>query len=434
MKRTDLIRCLRICCAIVLGAGYFSTLAAADWPQFRGVSGQGHSTATGLVTTWSETENVKWKAPIPGLGHSSPVVDAQRIWMSTAQNEGRSLRAICVERGSGQLLHNVEIFRVEDPGSIHGKNSYATPTPIIDGEKIYFHFGPNGTGCLDSNGQILWKNEDLEYRQAHAPASSPVLFENTLILTCDGNDNQFLTALDTQTGKAVWKTVRQHLEDARGKAASMVESRRGFALMAYSTPLVIDVAGSLQLVSTAADHVASYDPRSGEEIWWHPYDGFSEVARPVFGHGLVFVVGFELVSQPVIYAIRPEHRGRITKEHLAWRYDRSVSHVPSPLLVGTEIYLIGDEGIATCLDANTGRVHWKQRIGGNYSASPLYADEKIYCFSEEGKTTVLQPGTEFRVLATNHIRGRIMATPAAPGALFIRSNTHLYCLESLKRR
>ena len=201
-------------------------------------------------------------------------------------------------------------------------------------------------------------------------------------------------------------------------------------MMAYSTPLVINVNSKNQLVSTAADHVAAYDLLTGNEIWWHPYDGFSVVARPIQGRDCIFVVGFEQQSQPVMFAIRPAARGKITKDELVWTQRQSVSHVPSPILIGDEIYLIGDQGVAVCLDARTGKPYWKQRIGGNYSASPISVDKRIYFLSDQGKVTVIVADKEFHALATNRLQGRFMASPAAAGdSLFLRSATHLYRID-----
>ena len=411
--------------AMLLAGGLCTALVAAEWPQFRGPNGQGHSNASALPIRWDETTNVTWKTRIPGEGLSSPVISGDQIWMTTALEEGRSLRAVCVHRESGQIVHDVEVFHPTEAGPHHPKNSFASPTPVFEGRYVYVHFGSKGTACLSVDGEVVWKQSTLDYRLPHGGASSPVLFENLLILTCDGTDNQFLVALDKSNGDVVWKSRRQHLNEAHIKDKSEPDSRRGFRLMSYSTPLVIQVNGVPQLVSTGADHVAAYHARTGREIWWYGYDGFSRTARPLYAHGLVFVTGIE--QAPMFYAIRPNNRGKITAAQVAWKLSRGVPHVPSPLVVGDEIYLFNDRGIVTCLDARTGREHWKERIGGNYSASPIYADGRIYVSSEEGKTSVLVPGKEFKLLATSQLDGGILASPAAAGqSLFLRTATHLY--------
>ena len=404
--------------------------AFADWPQFRGPTGQGISHATDLSLRWSETENVAWKVPVPGQGYSSPVIGGSQIWMTTASDEGRSLRAICFDPGSGKLIHNVELVRRSNPGPVHSRNSHATPTPVWEDDRIYIHFGAAGTFCLDGRGRVVWKQDSLAYRQPYSGGSSPVLAGNLLILTCDGTDVQFIAALDKRDGHVAWKTDRKHLEQTRLKVEKMTGKREGYALMAYSTPLVIEVNLKKQLVSTGADCAAAYDVETGEEIWWCVYDGFSEVTRPVYSHGIVFLTAFESQTTPVLYAIRPNARGEVTRSDLVWRIDRSVSHVPSPLLVRDELYFISDKGVASCVDARSGKLHWRQRIGGNYSASLLLADQRIYAFSEEGKTVVWKPGTRFRHLAENQLDGRFMASPAVKEkALYLRSDTHLYRIE-----
>lgn len=395
-------------------------LAAADWHQFRGPQGQGHADAHDLPIHWSETENVVWKVDIPGEGYSSPIVVNDQIWLTSAQEKGRSLRALCVERDSGKIIHNVELFRQEDSGPKNVKNSFASPTPICKNDRVFIHFGQRGTACLSTSGEVLWKNSTLRYEQPYGGASSPILFENSLILTCDGNDTQFVVALNEQTGEIVWKTVRTHFK----------ERDKPMPLMAYSTPLIVVVDGVPQIVSSAADHAAGYDARTGREIWWLRYDGFSEVFRPVTWQGLVFLQAFENLAEVKLYAIRSDGKGEITKTHVEWKLDRGAPFVPSPLVVGDELYIINDGGIAMCFDASSGQEHWKERVGGNHSASPLYGDGKIYCFNEQGVSSVLMTGKSFQRLAENTLAEGIIASPAAADrALYIRTKSHLYRIE-----
>jgi len=407
---------------------------AADWPQFRGPEGQGHAEARDLPTQWSETKNVTWKVAVPGKGLSSPVIRGDQIWVTTALDDGRSLRALCFHRRDGRKVHDRELFRPAEPSAVHSKNSRATPTPVIDDAHVYVHFGVSGTACLSMGGDVIWKNSELEYHQPYAGVSCPILFGDLLILSCDGTDVQFVTALDKRTGKRVWKTPRGHLEAALQRVETESYPERGFPLMAYSTPLVVDVNGVPQLVSPAADHVAAYDARTGKEIWWLSYSGFSEVARPVYAHGLMFVAGFETQAQPTLYAIRPEGQGAVGETHLEWKVTRGVPHVPSPIVVGEELYMVNDDGIGTCIDAKTGASRWTKRIGGNYSASPIYADGKIYFLSEAGKTTIIAPEKKYRIVGVNELDGRFLASPAAVGrAIFLRSDGHLYRIEQDRR-
>lgn len=401
-----MLRCwLALCFSALLAV----PAAADEWPQFRGPDGQGHASQRGLPLEWSETKNVVWKTPIEGLGWSSPVIRGQQIWLTAATDEGHSLRAVCVDLETGKILHDVEAFQVESPGSVHSKNSHASPSAVLEGDRVYVHFGDNGTACLSSEGKVLWRNNELKYAHGHGPAGSPVLYKDLLIVSCDGTDIQYVAALDKRTGKLRWKT------DRKGR-------------MAYSTPLVIRVGGEDQLVSTGGDAVVAYAPGDGEELWRARYDGYSEVPRPVYGQGLVFICsGYD---NPMLYAIRPDGRGDVTDTHVAWSLTKAAPLNPSPLLIGEELYLVSDRGIASCLDAKTGEVRWQKRVPGNYSASPLAADGKIYFTNETGLTTVLAARDEFEELAANQVEGRTLASLAVAGrAIFLRTDTHLYRIE-----
>jgi len=394
---------------------------ARDWPQFRGPDGQGHAEATGLPLKWSESDNVSWKVPITGRGWSSPSIADGKVWLTTAQDDGHSLRAVALDVRSGSILHDVEVFAKTDPGAIHSKNSHASPTPLIDGHRVYVHFGAHGTACLTTQGDIVWKMDELKYNHQHGPGGSPLVWQDLLIVNCDGTDVQFVVALDKETGKVRWKRDRGHISEPR-------RTGKEVAPMAYSTPLLIEVEGRPQIISAGADHVAAYDPASGNEIWWAAYNGYSNVPRPVFGHGLVFVSsGY---GSPTLYAIAVDGQGDVTASKAAWNMKRAAPLSPSPLLVGDELYVISDAGIATCLDARTGKRHWQQRLGGNFSASPVYADGRIYLLDENGSTTVLRPGKTYEELASNKLEGRTLASLAvADGAIFLRTESHLYRLE-----
>jgi len=380
---------------------------ASDWPQFRGPTGQGVSDEQGLPLTWSETKNVRWKVAIPGKGWSSPVVHGDRIWLTTATEEGKSLRAISVDRNTGAIVQNVEVFHLKSAKLANPKNSFASPTPIVEGDRVYVHFGAFGTACITQSGEIVWKTK-LEYDNGqHGTGSSPVLYQDLLIISCDGNDVQFVVALDKLTGKVRWK-----------------KSREGY--QAYTTPLIVSLPGGDQVISPGAFRAIAYDPRNGKELWQVTYgEGFSNVPRPVYGDGLVFIcTGFQ---QPSLLAVRLDGKGDVTKSKVQWKLDRGVPLTPSPLLVGSELYMVTDNGIVTCVDAKTGKEYWRARVGGNHSASPVYADGRIYFLSEEGESVVLAPGQQLKHLATNQLDGRTLASMAvSSGSIFIRSDTHLY--------
>jgi outer membrane protein assembly factor BamB len=395
--------CLTLCLA--------ATALIQDWPEFRGPTGQGHSDERGLPLTWGEDKNVKWKVAIPGRGWSSPAIQGDRIWLTTATEEGQSLRAVSVDRNNGTILQNIEVFRLKSTGSINSKNSQASPTPIIEGDRVYLHFGANGTACITQSGQIVWKTHLAYDNGQHGPGGSPVIYGELLIVGCDGQDIQYVAALDKHTGKVRWKRPRQGYQ-------------------AYTTPLIIRLPGGDQVISPGALRAIAYEPRTGKELWQVSYgEGFSNVPRPVYGHGMVFIcTGFH---QPSLLAVRLDGRGDVTKTHVAWALKRGVSLTPSPLLIGDELYLISDNGIATCIDAKTGTEHWRARVDGNHSASPIYADGRIYFLSEEGESVVIAPGKEFKLLARNQLDGETLASMAVSGAsIFIRSRTHLYRLSN----
>ena len=390
--------------------------AAEDWPQFRGPTGQGHSKEQGLPLEWSETQNIAWKVPVSG-GWSSPVIAGGRVWVTavdaTRNKRGEdsviSLRLIGLDVTSGREVVNTEVFKIDNPGAINIKNSRASPTPIVDGDRVYVHFGEDGTAALTTSGQLLWSTR-LRYDAQHGNGGSPVLYRDLLIINCDGWGNDaYVVALDTQTGKSKWRTSR----------------RRPWS-QAYSTPLVIRVGDEDQVVSVGAFRTVAYEPLTGKEIWRVSYgEGFSNVPRPVFGQGLVFIAtGFQ---EPALMAVRADGRGDVTRTHVAWMLTRGAPYTPSPILVGDELYYISDTGVLSCVDATTGKMIWQQRLGGNYSASPVFADGRIYTLSEEGMTTVFAPGKTFQKLATNRLDGTTLASIAiSDRSLFIRSDTHLY--------
>jgi len=382
---------------------------ADDWPQFRGPMGQGHSTEHNVPVEWSESRNIAWKTPVPGRGWSSPVVAAGRVWLTTSvKANGASLRAVAYDVETGREVVNTEVFHIRSAELLNPKNSQASPTPIVDGDRVFVHFGAEGTAALSTSGDVVWKTR-FPYQSQHGNGGSPALYGDLLILSCDGSDEAFVVALDKHTGKVRWKTWRRQPWD-----------------QAYSTPLVIRVGERDQIVSVGAYRAAAYDPQTGKEVWRVSYaDGFSNVPRPVYGHGLVYIAtGFQ---QPTLLAVRPDGAGDVTKTHVAWTLRRAAPLTPSPLIVDDEIYVVNDGGIASCLDAKTGSTYWQQRLGGEYSASPAFADGRIYFLSEGGIATVVEPGKTFRTLARNSLDGQTLASMAiSAGSIFIRTDSHLY--------
>ena len=382
------------------------------WPEFRGPTGQGHSTERDVPLEWSESRNVLWKTQVQGRGWSSPVVERDRVWLTTAPSGrgGTSLRAMAFDVESGREVVNVEVFHLRESDLLNPKNSHASPTPIVEGDRVYVHFGAAGTAALTTSGDIVWKTR-LSYQSQHGNGGSPVLYKDLLIVSCDGSDEAYVVALDKATGKTRWKRNRRYPFD-----------------QAYSSPLVIRVGEHDQVVSVGAYRATAYDPASGAEIWRVNYDdGFSNVPRPVYGHGLVYIAtGFQ---QPSLLAVRADGKGDVTRTHVAWKLSRGAPDPPSPWLVGDELYVVSDLGMVSCLDAVSGALHWQQRIGGNHSASPVLAAGRIYFLSEEGVTTVIAPGKTFQKLATNVLDGAALASMAVFGrSIFLRTQSHLYRL------
>jgi outer membrane protein assembly factor BamB len=410
-------RLLVLAAVSVFGAG---AAAGADaWPEFRGPTGQGHATAKNLPLEWGKDKNIAWQQAIPGAGWSSPVVAAGRVYLTTAvpgdTGNRQSLRALCLDAATGKILWDHEVFSQDATAPhIHAKNSHASPTPLVHDQRLYVHFGHQGTACLDLDGKVLWRNREHGYEPVHGNGGTPIVVDDALIFSCDGDDQRYVVALDRNTGKQRWKT------DRPGNPV------KGFS---FHTPLLITVKEKKQVVSAGSDAVCAYDSATGKEIWKVRYTGYSVIPRPVFGHGLVFVTtGFD---SPTLLAIRPDGEGDVTATHVAWRARRGVPLTPSLLLVGDELYMVSDSGTASCLDARTGKEHWQRRIGTAFSASPLFADGRIYFQSEDGVGTILKAGLPFGQLARNDLGERTLASYAAiDGALFIRTEKHLYRIQT----
>lgn len=393
---------------------------AGDWPQFRGPTGQGHAPDETVPLTWSETENVAWKTAVPGRGWSSPVIGGGLVWLTTAvtdRDAGTSLRLLAYDAASGAAAINVEVFAIADTTLLNRKNSFASPTPVVDtnGDRVHVHFGAQGTAAVAaggaSAGEVLWRTR-FPYTSQHGNGGSPILHEGLLIVSIDGYDTAFLVAVDARSGEERWRFVRP---------APISQ--------AYSTPLAIRVGDAEQIIAVSAFRATAHEPKTGRAIWRVEYPGgFSNVSRPVHGHGLVYLsTGF---NEPVLLAVRPTGKGNVTDSEVAWRLRRGAPLTASPILVGGELYTVTDTGIATCIDALTGNIHWQQRLGGNHSASPVLAAGRIHFQNEDGVTTVVAPGARFELLARNQLDGATLASIAvADNSLFIRTGTHIYRIE-----
>jgi outer membrane protein assembly factor BamB len=396
-----------------------SILSAGEtWPQFRGPGGQGISDAKGVPIEWDESKNVKWKTPIHGRAWSSPVIWHDEVWLTTATEDGRELSALKLDRPTGKILLDKVVFQIAKPQFCYPFNSYASSTPVIEDGRIYVHYGSHGTACLDTaTGETLWTRQDLPCNHHRGAGSSPILFGNLVFINFDGYDLQYVVALDKATGKTVWKQDRDidyHTSD-------------GDAKKAYGTPLIIEVEGKPLLISPAAAGTTAYDALSGEIVWRIRHGGMNAAAPPLYGHGLLFLNTADGGLRE--FAVPPEGRGDITANVL-WQQQQAMPSRCAPLLVDDLLFMTNEAGILSCLEAATGNLVWRERLGGHYSASPVCADGHIYFLSEDGPSPVIAAGRKYKLLATNKLDEGCMASPAIAGqAIFIRTKKSLYCIQ-----
>ncbi len=390
-----------------------------DWPQFRGPGGDGRSGSLRLPVRWSETQNVRWKTAIHDRGHSSPVVLGGQIWLTTASADGRRMYALSLDAASGRIRQDRLVFENPEPQFCHPMNSYASPTPVIEPGRVYVHFGRYGTACLDTaTARTLWERRDLLCDHWRGPGSSPILYGNLLILTFDGYDVQYLAALDKKTGRTVWKTDR----------STDFGQEDGDLRKAFSTPVVIETGGRTQLISCGSHEAMAYDPLTGRELWKVNYQpGFTSTARPLFDRQLLYL--FSGFGRSELLAVRPGGTGNVTASHVAWRSGQSIPQKPSAVLVNGMLLMVHDSGMASCIEASTGRTLWQERTGGQFSASALEAAGHVYFFDHEGTATVIAADKTFRRLAVNRLNEGCMASPAVSGkALILRTASFLYRL------
>ena len=420
--------------------------ASRDWPEFRGPYGNGHAVGTlDLPTEFNDQKNLIWKRELPGRAWSSPVFIGNQIWLTTAiehkttpeelealkrdqpESEGHSvfskidLKALRIDRESGELQATIDLFTIDRPPIIHSLNSFASPTPVCDAERVYFHFGTFGTVALNrQSGEVVWQTQDYRLEHEAGPGSSPILYRGLLIVHCDGCDQQYVVALDAETGEQVWKT------DRTGKLHDSPMMKKAFC-----TPIIVDRGGKDEMISPGANWVYGYDPMTGNEKWKISYGqlGFSNVARPVIDGETFYVC--TCFSKSKIIAIDFSGEGELTESNIKWDYKKQVPNMPSPIVVDNAIYFVNDRGIMTCLDAETGQEHWQSRLRGGFSSSPILADGKIYLGNHDGEMFVIEPNKEgLVILAENKLDGQIMASPAAiDRTLFVRTAESLYRFE-----
>ncbi len=428
-----------LCLPIILDA--HDEIEQAHWNQFRGPNGNGTTPAKDLPIEFNENKNIRWKTPIHDKGYSSPVIWENQIWLTTARADGTELFAICVDLESGDILHDIKVFDVENPQLEHPDiNSHASPTPVVEEGRVYVHYGTYGTACLDTKtGDVLWERSNLNCDHRVRAGSSPIIDEETIFLTYDGVDVQFIAALDKNTGDNIWLKHRNVDSDfgevLKAKGVKDIEKvkkeKSNDNRKSYATPTVITYQGKKQLISPAAEVTISYDPKTGDELWRvrHVGWGWNVACRPIFANDLVY---FTTGIEKRLLAVDPSGSGDVTDSHIVWSHKKGSPEIPSPLIIDNLLYMVNEGGVVTCLDAKNGETVWKDRVSGNYWASPLYADEKIYFINIDGSVSVISVGRNFKLLANNRFDAEFVASGAVAGnKLILRSMTHLYCFEKM---
>jgi outer membrane protein assembly factor BamB len=432
--------------AILLSTMLGGFLSAADWPNWRGPRGTGASDEKNLPVRWSASENIAWKAPIGGVGVSSPIVSADRVFVTSqigagirrpgshprlAQGASSGVageRALAAGAGAGdRTFFVVEAFnradgrrlwqhRVEAAGplpGVHDKHNLASPSPVSDGQMVYAWFGTGQIVALDMNGKVVWGRHlgkeiaPFEINWGHA--SSPALYGDTLLLLCDHSPASYLLAVDKKTGREKWRADR-----GRGR-------------MSYTTPFVVETPTGPELIVNSSQRVDAYDPRTGAFLWHVGGSNQFPIPAPTFHDGIVYMTrGYR--SGPYM-AVRPGGRGDISSSHVVWEVPTGAPYVSSLVYDEGILYMASDVGAVTAIDAATGRRIWQQRVEGIFSASPVAGDGKIYFVSETGETIVLKSGRQPEVLARNDLGERLIASPAiSNGQLFIRSDGQLFAI------
>jgi len=444
-----MLKRLSILLLFALTAPSFIKAAPKDnnWPQWRGSDGTGVSAETNLPAEWSRNKNIKWKTPLSGSGHSSPIVWGNKIFLTTeiegeavpgaqavkhlidgqefkhpdavGADRHHTLKVICLERDTGKQLWERTAYEGTVYDDRHRKSNHASPTPATDGQHVYAYFGTEGLYCYDFTGKLRWKVMPGQIGAfGMGTGASPVLFENLVILQCDeeNGEKSFMVAYDKKTGKEIWKTPRQ-------------------VQASWTTPLIARTPQRPELIASGSELIISYDPKTGKELWRTKGHASNAIASPLTGHGMVYVsAGFPL-KRTIAIKLGASRELDSLDANIVWRYNKGSAYVPSPILYGDYLYVMTDRGILTCLDAKTGAVVYeggRLPMPATFTASPVACEGKLLLTSEDGDTFVIKAGPQHEVLATNSIGEPVYASPAiSNGMIFIRGEKHLYCISKM---
>lgn len=423
------VRALLLCLAASVVA---TPTRAEDWPAWRGPRGDGTSLESNIPTKWGPADNIAWKTPIPGKGHSSPSIWGDRVFLTSCLEKDGKHYLFCLDRKNGKILWQQEQdHKIQK--AIHKLNSHASSTAATDGKYVFvtFHDAPHFVVCCyDFDGKLIWKKSPGDFYSKHGFCSTPLLYKDMVILNGDQDSpkgqyftgpkgetkayDSYLVALDKATGAERWRTSRPH------------------NIRSYTPPVLFDIAGKKQVVFSGSQNVASYDPDTGKLIWIvdnGPTEQF--VSSLVYGDGLLFMTyGFPKLGYA---AIRPDGQGDVSKSHMVYNVERDGGYVPSPIYHNKHFFFVNDNGLASCVDSQTGKSIWKERISKHSSASPVLADGNLYFIDDLGVTNVLKAGPKFEVVQKNELGEECYASPAiSRGQLFLRGVNHLFCIGEVK--
>ena len=402
---------------LFFGLTFNSFAKPKHWNQFRGPNGDGDAKNSNLPTKFSENENLTWKTSIKGKAWSSPVVKDGYIWLTNADENGHKMWALKLDWQTGKIVNEILVFQNKEPQFCHPMNSYATPTPIIEDGKVFVHFGSHGTAALDAQtGEKIWERRDFKCDHFRGAAASPISHNGNIIVHFDGHDYQYIVCMNQKNGKTLWKKEREY----------DFKTDNGDRKKAYCTPTVITHNGREELISPGAVATESRNPNNGELYWTVRTGGMNSSARPIYRHGMVYV----FCGMGSMSAIKPGGSGDVDKTHLVWNRRKVVPKKSSPLLLGDHLFMVSDEGVASCNNPKTGEVYWAERLGvkGQCASSPIHANGKIYSFSSDGDCVVFKPSQDgLKVINRNKLDDGCMASPAIVGdSLLVRTKKNLY--------